>query len=86
MGSSRTWNTIVRGDADRSGPPRGAGAAPSRQPCGATTCFATFDVEVGAVDDDVRHCNRAGPDGGHIHRRDANGWQLVTGHMQHDRV
>jgi hypothetical protein len=85
MGRSRTWNTIVRGDADRSVTPLGStGGASTRQTCGATTCFATF--EVGGVDGDVRHCNRAGPDGGHIHRRDANGWQLVTGHMPHDRV
>jgi hypothetical protein len=82
MGNSRTWNTIVRGDAERSATPGSTSGTPTRQACGATACFATFEVGAG---DDVRHCNRAGPDGGHTHRRDGDAWQVVAGTMQHDQ-
>jgi hypothetical protein len=57
-----------------------------RQPCAAKNCFATFAGDTGR-DGEVRHCNRAGPDGGHPHRWDGSSWQVVTGNrMQHDRA
>ena len=56
-----------------------------RQSCVTQTCFATFDG-ARAQEGDVRHCNRAGPDGGHAHRWDGQSWQVVSGQMQHDRV
>jgi hypothetical protein len=57
----------------------------SRQPCATKNCFATFSAE-SAHDGEVRHCNRAGPDGGHPHRWDGSTWQVLTGKMQHDRA
>jgi hypothetical protein len=56
-----------------------------RQPCVTKSCFATFEAG-SAREDEVRHCNRAGPDGGHAHRWDGQRWQVVTGQMQHDRT
>jgi len=47
-------------------------------------CFATFEATPAATDA-VRHCNRAGPDGGHVHRWDGQRWQVAAGDMQHDR-
>ena len=58
-------------------------AALQRQSCVTETCFATFDSSA-ARDEEVRHCNRAGPDGGHAQRWDGHAWQIVTGRMQHD--
>ena len=55
-----------------------------RQPCAFENCFATFEDSPGRQDE-IRHCNRGGPDGGHAHRFDENSWQLVTGRMEHDR-
>jgi hypothetical protein len=55
-----------------------------RQSCATKTCFATFAADP-ADQDAIRHCNRAGPDGGHAHRWDGQNWQLVAGKMQHDR-
>ena len=34
---------------------------------------------------EVRHCNRSGPDGGHVNRWDGEHWRAVTGDMQHNR-
>ncbi len=58
--------------------------ASSRGPCGSPGCFATFETREPS-DDEVRHCNRSGPDGGHANRWDGQCWQLVTGQLQHDR-
>ncbi len=55
-----------------------------RQPCITESCFATFDT-TRVREGDVRHCNRAGPDGGHANRWDGQAWQVVAGRMQHDR-
>jgi hypothetical protein len=54
-----------------------------RQPCLEANCFASFDAGF-AQSDEIRHCNRSGPDGGHSHRWDATSWHLV-GAMEHDR-
>jgi hypothetical protein len=55
-----------------------------RHSCAMETCFATF--EAGAADvDEVRHCNRAGPDGGHAHRWNGQQWQVMDGRTEHDR-
>jgi hypothetical protein len=57
-------------------------ASTKRQSCASEACFATFEAtptDEGAI----RHCNRAGPDGGHAHRWDGRRWQLVAGLMQH---
>jgi hypothetical protein len=56
-----------------------------RQSCGTKNCFATFEAGP-AHKDEVRHCNRAGPDGGHRHRWDGQKWQATDGRMQHDRA
>jgi hypothetical protein len=56
-----------------------------RQSCLVQGCFATFEASP-AREDEVRHCNRAGPDGGHVHRWDGQRWQAVVGDMQHDRT
>ena len=64
-------------------PPVGFGAR-QRQSCVTETCFATFAGNP-ADDGDVRHCNRAGPEGGHANRWDGTQWQVVSGSMQHDR-
>jgi hypothetical protein len=56
-----------------------------RQPCVTDGCFATFEASP-ADEDEVRHCNRAGPDGGHAHRWDGQRWQVMAGQMQHDRT
>ena len=55
-----------------------------RQPCVEKNCFATFEA-YGAREDEVRHCNRGGPDGGHTHRWDGTRWQVIDGRLQHDR-
>ena len=61
------------------------GFAPTqRQSCATDTCFATFDSSP-ARDDEVRHCNRSGPDGGHAQRWTGDAWQAVSGRMQHDK-
>jgi hypothetical protein len=57
----------------------------ARQSCVTKTCFATFEASPANVGE-IRHCNRAGPDGGHPHRWDGTSWQVVEGHMQHDLV
>jgi hypothetical protein len=56
-----------------------------RQPCAAKSCFATFEGSP-ANEGDVRHCNRAGPDGGHAHRWDGQSWQVVVGRLEYDRT
>ena len=56
----------------------------AHQQCVTKTCFATFEAGP-AHEGDVRHCNRGGPDGGHPNRWDGSTWQVVEGHMQHDR-
>jgi hypothetical protein len=55
-----------------------------RQSCLVKGCFATFEASPAAAGA-VRHCNRAGPDGGHVHRWDGQRWQVAAGDMQHDR-
>jgi hypothetical protein len=62
---------------------RGFGAS-QRQSCATDTCFATFDSSPARADE-VRHCNRTGPDGGHAQRWDGQSWQAVAGEMQHDK-
>ena len=62
--------------------PRAYGST-DRQSCAIETCFATFEG-AGARDDEVRHCNRSGPDGGHPNRWDGQRWLAVDGRMQHD--
>jgi hypothetical protein len=59
-------------------------AATDRRSCVAKGCFATFDASA-ADEGTVRHCNRAGPDGGHALRWDGRAWQALEGLMQHDR-
>jgi hypothetical protein len=56
-----------------------------RQTCAAESCFATFEGSP-AHEDEVRHCNRGGPDGGHLHRWDGQRWQLRAGRMEHDHT
>jgi hypothetical protein len=63
--------------------PRRAFGATERQSCATETCFATFD-STAARPDEVRHCNRGGPDGGHPNRWDGIRWQTGDGRMQHD--
>jgi hypothetical protein len=70
--------------ATGSGNSRGYGSSP-RQSCTTESCFATFE-SAAAREDDVRHCNRSGPDGGHANRWDGEQWQTVSGRMQHDRT
>lgn len=65
--------------------PRRSFGSSDRQPCLTTSCLATFEGSP-AREDEVRHCNRGGPDGGHSHRWDGQGWQVVAGQMQHDRT
>jgi len=61
-------------------------SAPERQSCQKKGCFATFEASP-AHADEVRHCNRGGPDGGHAHRWDLTSWQVVAGSaMEHDRA
>jgi hypothetical protein len=55
-----------------------------RQVCLTQECRAAFEASPAQLDD-VRHCNRTGPDGGHAHRWDGARWQLQTGVMEHDR-
>ena len=62
---------------------RNAFGSTERQTCVTGTCFATFDG-ASPRDNEVRHCNRAGPDGGHAHQWDGQAWQVVSGKMQHD--
>jgi hypothetical protein len=57
----------------------------ARQACVTKTCFATFESSP-ANEGEIRHCNRSGPDGGHPNRWDGSAWQVVEGHMQHDRT
>jgi hypothetical protein len=64
---------------------RRAFGSTERQPCAAKGCFATFEGSP-ARDDEVRHCNRGGPDGGHPHRWDGQHWQFVDGRMEYDRA
>ncbi len=54
-----------------------------RESCVTKGCFATFEASP-PRDGDVRHCNRGGPDGGHVNRWDGQRWQ-AAGDMQHDR-
>ena len=56
-----------------------------RRSCTTESCFATFEAGA-AREDEVRHCNRSGPDGGHGNRWDGQQWQSVSGQMQHDRA
>ena len=63
---------------------RSAYGSTERQSCATETCFATFEAG-SARDDEVRHCNRSGPDGGHGNRWDGQRWQPVGGRMQHDK-
>ncbi|HEV7525230.1 MAG TPA: hypothetical protein VGP92_09695 [Acidimicrobiia bacterium] len=67
-----------------SGNTRRAFGSGERASCATDTCFATFDGTP-AREDEVRHCNRGGPDGGHANRWDGTRWQAVSGRMQHDR-
>ena len=55
-----------------------------RHACLTNGCVATFEASA-AREGEVRHCNRAGPDGGHVHRWDGQRWQVVAGEMEHDR-
>jgi hypothetical protein len=55
-----------------------------RQSCSTKLCFATFSATAGN-EGETRHCNRAGPEGGHAHQWDGRTWQVVDGKMQHDR-
>jgi len=55
-----------------------------RQSCLVKGCFATFEAGVARAGE-VRHCNRTGPDGGHVHRWEGQRWRVVVGDMQHDR-
>jgi len=55
-----------------------------RRGCAFKGCFATFS-DAKPRDDEVRHCNRSGPDGGHANRWDGRSWQTADGAMQHDR-
>jgi hypothetical protein len=61
-----------------------AATTKQRQSCVTESCFATFEASA-AQDGELRHCNRAGPDGGHAHRWDGERWRVVVGQMQHDR-
>ena len=72
-----TMGTLTATTSRASGPAK-------RQPCAYENCFATFEDSPGRQDE-IRHCNRGGPDGGHAHRFDENCWQLVAGRMEHDR-
>lgn len=56
-----------------------------RQACQKKGCFATFEASA-AQANEVRHCNRGGPDGGHPNRWDLTSWQIVAGAMEHDRT
>ncbi len=64
---------------------RRAFGSTERESCLTETCFATFDSSP-ARENDVRHCNRGGPDGGHAQRWDGQSWQIVADRMQHDRT
>jgi hypothetical protein len=55
-----------------------------RQPCLSKGCHATLEASA-AHQGETRHCNRAGPDGGHVHRWDGQHWQVIAGDMEHDR-
>ena len=55
-----------------------------RQGCREPGCFASFEPSA-AHTDEVRHCNRGGPDGGHPHQWNGTTWEVTTGAMQHDR-
>ena len=57
---------------------------PGREPCHGKGCFATFEAS-SAHANEIRHCNRGGPDGGHPHRWDETSWLLVADAMEHDR-
>ena len=50
---------------------------PAREACQNKGCFATFAGNP-AHPNEVRHCNRGGPDGGHLHRWDLTAWKAVT--------
>ncbi len=56
-----------------------------RQACLVDGCFAGFP-DTPASEGAVRFCNRSGPDGGHVHRWDGQGWVTGTGEMQHDHT
>jgi hypothetical protein len=62
----------------------GAGAYTRREPCMTQTCFATFSGTTAGVDE-IRYCNRPGPEGGHAHRWNGDRWSSMTGAMEHDR-
>ena len=55
-----------------------------RQSCLTKGCYATLDASP-ADKGKVRHCNRAGPQGGHAQRWDGRRWQVIAGEMEHDR-
>jgi hypothetical protein len=57
-------------------------ATPGREACRQGGCFATFDDRA-AAPDEVRHCNRTGPEGGHTHRWNGKAWNR-DGAMEHD--
>jgi hypothetical protein len=76
----RRWYDDVRGPICQGPYPQPV----ERQPCLSEGCFATLDGSPARIDE-VRHCNRAGPDGGHPHRWDGTRWLFVVGTMQHDR-
>jgi hypothetical protein len=58
--------------------------AVDRQTCGLSTCFATF-AGGPARRGELRHCNRAGPDGGHPHEWNGERWIVAVGKMEHDQ-
>ncbi len=64
--------------------PRRSYGVTTRASCATEACFASFDGAPARADE-VRHCNRTGPDGGHANKWDGANWQAVTGRMQHDR-
>ena len=54
-----------------------------RKECLTKECHATFDASP-ADKGKVRHCNRAGPQGGHAQQWDGKRWQVVSGKMEHN--
>jgi hypothetical protein len=54
-----------------------------RKECLTKECRATFDASP-ADKGKVRHCNRAGPQGGHAQQWGGKRWQVVSGKTEHD--
>ena len=76
----RRNSALAVADAATSAPPE---VLMGRQGCLEQGCFASF--EPGAPKpDEIRSCNRTGPNGGHSHKWDGSAWRL-SGVMEHDR-